>query len=84
MLNVKYVVGEDWEGIYINNVLTDEGHRIRFKDGFEIICKHINELESVNNIQFSTYDIDQDWLEDQGSLPEKFEDISEDVLEEWG
>lgn len=83
MLDVKYVVGEDWEGIYINNVLADEGHRIRFKNGFEVICNYINEIESVDNIQFSKYDIDQDWLEEQGSLPEKFEIIPNEMLEEW-
>ena len=83
MLDIKYVVGEDWEGIYIHNVLADEGHRIRFKDGFDTICRHINEVESAEYIQFSTYDIDQDWLEDQGSLPEKFENIPSELLEEW-
>ena len=83
MLDIKYVVGEDWEGIYIHNVLTDEGHRISFKDGFDTICRHINEVESAEYIQFSTYDIDQDWLEDQGSLPEKFESIPSELLEEW-
>ena len=82
-MNVTYVIGEDWEGIYINNVLVNEGHKIRFNDGFEIICEHINKVERVDNIQFSTYDIDQDWLEDKGSLPEKFEDIPNDLLEEW-
>lgn len=83
MLDIKYVVGEDWEGIYIHNVLANEGHRIRFKDGFDTVCRHINEVESAEYIQFSTYDIDQDWLEDQGSLPEKFENIPSELLEEW-
>lgn len=83
MLDIKYVVGEDWEGIYIHNVLAYEGHRIRFKDGFDTVCKHINEVESAEYIQFSTYDIDQDWLEDKGSLPEKFENIPSELLEEW-
>ena len=83
MLDVKYVLGEDWEGIYINNFLVQEGHKIKFKDGFNIICKHINDLDGVDNIQFSTYDVDQDWLEDQGELPCDFTDIPEDMLEEW-
>ena len=83
MLDIKYVVGEDWEGLYINNALADEGHKIRFNDGFEVICEHINKVESVYYVQFSTYDIDQDWLEDTGSMPEKFEDIPSDMLEEW-
>lgn len=82
MLDVKYVVGEDWEGIYIYNVMAYEGHKIRFKDGFNVICKHINEIENVDTIQFSTYYINQDWLENEGSLPEKFEDIPSDLLEE--
>ena len=37
MVDVKYIVGEDWEGIYIHDTLGDEGHRIRFKDGFDFI-----------------------------------------------
>ena len=83
MLDLKYIVGEDWQGIYINNVLTEEGHIIRFKDGFECICKYINNVETVDHIQFDTYEVNQDWLEDQGSLPEKFEDIPSDLLEGW-
>ena len=63
MLDIKYVIGEDWEGLYIRNVLVDEGHRIRFDDGFKFICNHINYVKGVESIQFSIYGIDQDWLE---------------------
>ena len=83
MLDIKYVIGEDWEGLYIRNVLVDEGHRIRFDDGFKFICNHINYVKGVESIQFSIYGIDQDWLEDQGSMPEKFKDIPNVLLKEW-
>lgn len=83
MLDVKYVVGEDWEGLYINNTLVDECHNMPFRDGFNAICKYINEIESVSSIQFTTYSINQDWLEDEGSLPRNFEDISNDLLNYW-
>lgn len=83
MLVVKYIVGDDWDGLYVHNVLVDEGHKIDFKEGFEIICRHIDEIESVDSIHFSTYSVNQDWLEEQGSLPEKFEDIPSEMLEEW-
>ena len=81
MIDVKYVVGEDWEGIYVQDKLLDEGHKIRFDDGFEAICEYINNVEGVSEIKFSTYNIDQDWLEDEGNLPEFFENIPKDMLE---
>lgn len=83
MLDVKYVVCDDWSGLYINNILVDECHNIPFRDGFTAICKHINEVESVDNIQFTTYGINQGWMEDNGSLPKNFEDIPSDLLDEW-
>ena len=83
MIDVKYVLGEDWEGIYIQDKLIEEGHRIRFRDGFEAFCEYFNNVEGANAIEFSTYDIDQDWLEDEGSLPEYFESIPADTLRAW-
>lgn len=81
MLDVKYVIGEDWEGIYIQGLLRDEGHKIRFKDGFAFVCDYINQIGNVDHIEFSTYSIEQEWLENEGSLPEYFSDIPCDVIE---
>ena len=84
MLDIKYVMGDDWAGFYINNVLKLEGHSIRFIDGLEEMSKYINTYNcSFNQFNFNCYNIDQDWLEDQGELPCEFEDIPEDMLEEW-
>lgn len=81
-LDVKYVVGEDWEGLYIHNKLVDENHSISFRHGFELICKHINEIENVGEIAFSRYEIDQEWLEGIGDFPGRFDDIPTDILQE--
>lgn len=83
MLDAKYIIGEDWQGLYINNILVDECHNLPFRDGFSAICKYVNEVDSVDSIQFTTYSINQDWMEDEGSLPKNFEDIPNDLLTEW-
>lgn len=83
MLDIKYVIGDGWEGIYIYNMLVYEAHNIKFEQGFGIVCDHINEVESPKHIQFSIYSIDQDWLENEGKLPENFEDIPSYLLENW-
>ena len=81
ILDIKYVSGEDWEGLYIHNKLVDETHSISFKQGFELICKYINEIKNVGEIAFDIYEIDQEWLEGVGNFPEEFDDIPSDMLE---
>lgn len=82
MLDVKYVFGDDWEGIYINNVIVNQRQKITFNNGFNAICKYINEIESVDHIQFSVYSVDQDWLEVEDSFPKYFDKIPSKALEE--
>lgn len=80
VLDVKYVIGEDWEGIYINNELENEGHSIRFGEGFELISEYINDVAGVSKIDFNTYEVSQEWLENEGNLPQKFDNIPINLL----
>lgn len=83
MLEIKYVKGEDWEGLYINNNLKCEGHRVRTDDAIEAIRDYVNDFSvNLNLINFTSYDVDQDWLEGRGDLPSKFDGIPNGMLEE--
>lgn len=81
MLEVKFVIAEDWQGIYLQGKLEGEGHKVSFRDGFELVCDYVNQVEGVDNIEFATYEIDQEWMENEGSLPEYFSTIPCDVIE---
>ena len=49
---VVFVDGDDWEGLYINGVLVDEGHRVRLED---VMCRL--------GIHYNAMMADQEWLE---------------------
>lgn len=53
-----FIVGDDWEGMYQDGVLVQEGHRLRISD----VLRQLN----VPYLRFSA---DQEWLESRGSLP---------------
>ena len=83
MLDIKYVEGDDWAGLYINGNLKCEGHRIRINEGIETIRDYVNDFSvNLNLINFTSYEVDQDWLEDRGDLPSKFNGIPKGMLEE--
>ena len=80
MITVKLVYTDDWAGLYINGILKAEGHEITFENGFNIVCKEISDKAIGSYIKFDSIHVDYDWMEKQGSLPNKFEDIPDEVL----
>lgn len=63
----------DWEGLYFDGVLADEGHSLRLGNILSLLVgKTITEVV--------TYGIDQDYMEDLGDLPEKFSEIDSGML----
>lgn len=83
MLDIKYVEGDDQAGLYINGNLKCEGHRIRINEGIETIRDYVNDFSvNLNLINFTSYEVDQDWLEGRGDLPSKFDSIPKGMLVE--
>lgn len=77
--NVRVIVvtSDDWEGIYINGELHDEGHALGEGNRFFYL------LELAEKFKFERADIEEIYLDDvimeqigfEGNLPQKFYDI---------
>lgn len=74
-MNVRYVSSShgDWVGVYLNGTLYDEGHSIPVHTWLDLL----SEVSEPATMQF---EVDGEWLEDCGNLPEFFSDIPKDKL----
>lgn len=63
-INIVLVVGDDWEGLYVNGQLAVEGHSLTVRD----VCACIG-------IELQTRGCDEDWLHDEGALPIELGDV---------
>jgi hypothetical protein len=61
---IAFVDGDDWEGLYLNGKLVKEGHNIRTDD---LLCYLGFDAEYLY--------ADDEWLAEQGRLPENLEDV---------
>lgn len=68
-------MGEDWEGLYINGKLKVEAHEILAEEALEIVFDFIDEGKTLEDSHFMRVDVDQNWLEEQDSLPNNYMDI---------
>ena len=66
---IKLVRGDDWMGLYIDKKLVYEGHDISEKMLLEL-C----------GIEFHSFEVNQEWMEDKGHLPEDFFSIPKSKL----
>lgn len=64
----------DWCGIYIDDKLYTEGHSIPTWEWLQIIKTLL--IDTTKE-----YEVDGDWLEEGGKLPQSFGDIPEEMLE---
>lgn len=67
-MKADYVVAEDWEGIYLDDKLQVEGHSIQTAEAMKLTIE--NEVTEL-----SVYEIDQEYMEELGSLPESFSQL---------
>lgn len=67
-MKLELVVGDDWEGLYVDGRLACEGHSVTLQD-----------LARVVGLQLVCSDVDGQWLDDQGQLPELLSEIPEKV-----
>ncbi|MFW6377367.1 MAG: hypothetical protein ACOCZ5_01850 [bacterium] len=83
-MDVKLIKGNDWEGLYVNGILEEEGHTLN--EGEERVVYF---LMLSDDIGFNLYDIkfysateeDEDYLYRRGRFPNKLEDLSGDYNE---
>lgn len=63
------VAGDDWQGLYCNDKLVLQDHRIRLEDAF---CEVISS-GGIN--QFTRIECDYDWLSDLGAFPDSLSEV---------
>jgi len=56
---------DDWEGLYKDGVLKEEGHRIP-------LHRLLDELGIEYNIRW----VDDEWMEDRGNLPQNLSEVA--------
>lgn len=64
--DIVYVMGDDWEGVYIDGKLVNENHSVNWP----YVLKQLGHYVSVK-------EVDYEWLGERGNFPE---DISEVVF----
>lgn len=82
IINIVFVLAEDWQGIYVHNNLLVQQHSIDAMTGAYTITSYIfkNIGLQYNEFIWESYEIDQEWIEDRGELPDKFDEIPDGVL----
>jgi len=63
---ITLVDGDDWEGLYLDGKLVQEGHHVRLED----IFRHLG-------IEANFVYPDTEWLEARGNLPENLREVRE-------
>jgi len=66
--DVNFVSNYDWQGLYINGVLVDEGHSLNVPD----VLRHLERRHAIN---LKTLEADEDWLQECGSFPMEFHKV---------
>lgn len=59
---------DDWEGIYINGRLANEGHRVAVRDVLDAV-------KGKTLIDYEYRTCDRQWLYDHGNLPDDLERV---------
>lgn len=78
MLDIKYVRSEDWQGLYVNGWLKIEGHSISTYQVIYIVASYLKEAKDFTLEELV---VNQEWMEEQGDLPNKFYGIPEEAIE---
>lgn len=64
-IDVTFARGDDWEGLYVDGVLQQEGHSIPAHD----ILEWIKDFGEVTISEYESREVNLSWLDDRGSLP---------------
>lgn len=88
-LKLVVITAKDWQGLYSNDLIVDEGHNL----GINVIASITDKVNSMvdelfekdkqfNGLVTIFYEIDQEYMEDLGELPRTFEELDMRKLEE--
>lgn len=75
-MELRLVSGDDWEGLYVGNELYAQGHEIQIEKVFEAFKEYNGKLSG----EWTSEWVDQEWLEERGSLPTSYTDIPKEVF----
>lgn len=67
---ISIVSGEDWEGLYINGALQNQGHSVSVLSVINALKRHGIE------IVYNELCVDDLWLEGRYSLPDNLSDVA--------
>lgn len=65
-MKLTRVVSDDWEGVYLDDRLLNQGHSV---DVFYALYLAIKANGALNIHLVSTIRVDEDWLREVGNLP---------------
>jgi len=68
-MKIVHVQVDDWEALYVDGKLVDEGSSINWK---HFITHNLK-------LDIDDLDADLDWLDDIGNLPDNLEDVLEET-----
>lgn len=71
-MKLTRVVSDDWEGVYLNDQLLNQGHSV---DVFYALYLAIKANGALNIHLVSTIRVDEDWIQSVGQLPYNLSDI---------
>lgn len=65
--------GGDWEGVYLDGALSEEGHSHIAGHSLPGLCKRLG-------VDFCRVTVSNEWMEWAGNLPAKFSDIPDAAI----
>lgn len=71
MTRIVVAYGDDWQGIYVDGSLLDEGHSLELVPMLKLALGVFNAVPD----DVSSRWVDLDWLDNQGSLPSNILDV---------
>lgn len=77
-MEAKFVKGEDWQGLFIDGDLRLEEHELETIDVLKEIAWS---WRDGYKLSVKVYEVNQDWLEDEGNFPNKFSAIPVNQIE---
>lgn len=75
-LLIQSVSCDDWEVIYVNNNIVDQGHSINPYTLFTWIKHYIHKVTYITSFNYESYWVSDEFIE--SGIPKHFTDIPED------
>jgi hypothetical protein len=70
-MKIVLVSGDDWEGLYINDCLITEGHKVTVREVVQAISERLIRLD----ITYEWKEADYEWLHVRGDLPQELKKV---------